>query len=173
MKTDPSDTLRPMNTDPKTELLLNAYLDGELGPEETARAERLLAEDAAAGEYLKSLRGLRRKLDGAHVRPSSNQPSWASVARRLESGNPAAGSVSRLLYSLTTGAVALILMGLIFWMPPSADPPLQGPRPIEEWSGVVEMVETDLENATPVVYLDEPSGWTVVWILQNPGNGDG
>jgi sugar-specific transcriptional regulator TrmB len=30
----------------------------------------------------------------------------------------------------------------------------------------VYMVETDLENATPVVYLDEPSGWTVVWVVE-------
>jgi anti-sigma factor RsiW len=162
-----------MKIDPQTERLLNAYLDGELGPEEAAGVEHLLDGDAAAREYFESLRSLRRKIDRAHVRPPGTQPSWASVARRLESGNPPAGSASRLLYSFSTGAVALILMGLIFWMPPSADPPVQGPRPIEEWSGVVEMVETDLENATPVVYLDEPSGWTVVWILQNPGNGEG
>ena len=30
----------------------------------------------------------------------------------------------------------------------------------------VEMVETELEGATPIVYIDEPSGWTVVWVVE-------
>jgi hypothetical protein len=38
---------------------------------------------------------------------------------------------------------------------------------------LVEMVETDLENTVPVVYLDQPSGWTVVWVIEEAESSDG
>ena len=31
---------------------------------------------------------------------------------------------------------------------------------------VVEFVDTDIPDASPVVYTDEQSGWTVVWVTE-------
>ncbi|MBN2021711.1 MAG: hypothetical protein JW809_02870 [Pirellulales bacterium] len=119
-----------MNDIPRDELL-SAYLDGELSPEETLRAERLLAADPAARQCLDELRAVGdalralptltlgenlsdRVLQAAERRmlaaPLPKTPpvvpagrTWQAVARRLL--NPRA-----LAWSGTIVAVALLVM---------------------------------------------------------------
>jgi hypothetical protein len=37
---------------------------------------------------------------------------------------------------------------------------------------VVEFVDTDIPDVSPVVYTDEISGWTVVWVAEMDPIGD-
>ncbi len=138
---------------------LNAYFDGEL-PETEARAVREgLGRNPEERAALARMERLRGGCSGAHQ--TAVQPSWASVRNRLRQGDPALTRWNNLTYNLVSGLVAVLVLGLL----------LIGPRTGEEPDGLllvdrVEMVETDLQGATSVVYFDEPSGWTVVWVLE-------
>ena len=65
---------------------------------------------------------------------------------------------------LMTTAAAVMLFGMALWWPfrDAGQPDLPEATP----APAVMMVETDLKDATPVVYIDQPSGWTVVWVLE-------
>ena len=59
--------------------------------------------------------------------------------------------------------IHILLVGMGIWFPLR-----QMGHQDEAFSlgSTVQMVETDLEGATPIVYIDEPSGWTVVWVVE-------
>jgi hypothetical protein len=57
-------------------------------------------------------------------------------------------------------AAAIGLLGLVLWSSFPGRDPTPSPQPVV-------MVETDFEDSTPIVYLDEESGWTIVWVEPN------
>jgi hypothetical protein len=63
------------------------------------------------------------------------------------------------------GAVAAVmLLGIAVWLPFRQAGEI--PPATDLLVDRVELVETDLEGATAVVYLDQPSGWTVIWVFE-------
>ncbi len=86
-----------------------AYLDGSLGPEDTARANQLLEVDPRAKSEFEGLKALRDHLSGlAHLEPIP--------FGRLESGMRSVRRVKRIRWTLGTAAaaVALTAFGLAF-----------------------------------------------------------
>lgn len=142
---------------------LTAWFDGEL-PDDSG-VKDLLEKDPEARAFIDDLRQMRKVLSGAHSRAQSEAPDWEEFSQRLDESS----SGSKLLtLPRAIGAVAAVMaLGMALWIPfrnvginqPTAQPELM--------VNSVEMVETDIENATPVVYLDQPSGWTVVWVLED------
>ncbi|HKJ89517.1 MAG TPA: hypothetical protein VJ960_00170 [Oceanipulchritudo sp.] len=145
--------------DKDKQIYLSALFDGELPEAETKAARERLGEDPGGRAFMARLEGLRAGSSEAHR--TTVRPDWVSVQNRLKRGDPALTRWNRLTYTFLSGLVAIAIFGLL----------LIGPRNPETGRGLllvdrVEMVETDLEGATPVVFLDEPSGWTVVWVLE-------
>ena len=141
------------------EIRLSAFLDGELPQAEAVKIREDLQEDAEGRAFLARLEALRGSSREAHR--TTARPDWASVRNRVRRGDPALTRWNYFTYHLASGLVATLLFGLLLFGPTSAEK-----RSKVLFGDRVEMVETDLEGATPVVFLDEPSGWTVVWVLE-------
>ena len=170
---------------------LAAWFDGE--SVDQAEVEAILEKDAEARAYIEELQTTRSALAGAHARGTIPAPEWESVATRLDEGEVAGGiarsrasSIARILSpgvarSRATGGpgrvlsfpralaavAAIMILGIAIWIPFRQASISQSTASSELMVNSVEMVETDLEGVTPVVYLDQPSGWTVVWVLED------
>lgn len=145
---------------------LTAWFDGEL-PDDSG-IEALLEKDADARAYVNELRQMRKALDGAHAEARTPAPDWETFSSRLDE-QPASSDGARVLsFPRALAAVAAVMiLGMAIWIP-FRQASINTRASDSEWVvNSVEMVETDIENATPVVYLDQPSGWTVVWVLDD------
>ncbi|NDV63059.1 hypothetical protein G0Q06_11395 [Puniceicoccales bacterium CK1056] len=144
---------------------LTAWFDGELPAD--AGIEALLEKDPKARAYIEELQQMREALAGAHTQSNHPVPEWASVQARLD--EDASQKPFRLLtFPRALGAVAAVMvLGMALWIPFRQASISQSTAQPELMVNSVEMVETDLEGVTPVVYLDQPSGWTVVWVLED------
>lgn len=148
---------------------LAAWFDGEAGEAEAARIGALLKQDAHARAYLEELRQTREALAGAHKERRSPVPEWHSFSARLDEPERAHRQTV-LSFPRMLGAVAAVMvLGMAVWIPFRQASISQSTARAELLVNSVELVETDLVGATPVVYLDQPSGWTVVWILEDSG----
>lgn len=148
---------------------LAAWFDGEAGDAEAARIGAMLEQDVQARAYLEELRRTRAALAGAHTKRRSAVPEWQSFSARLD--EPERGRLQSVLsFPRMLGAVAAVMvLGMAVWIPFRQASISQSTARAELMVNSVELVETDLEGATPVVYLDQPSGWTVVWVLEKTG----
>lgn len=148
----------------ETRSQLNAWFDGELSPAEQQRAQFLVESDPEAKAYVEELRRTREVLKAAHAHPSHAIPEWSQFEARLERPRPAQVlTISRMLLT----AAAVMVLGMAVWWPLRKAGIHQSMASEELHVERVELVETDLEGATPIVYLDQPSGWTVVWVVES------
>lgn len=136
---------------------LHAYLDGELTPAERHRVEAWLAEDAEARRELDALRQIRNSVQAAPTPAPDVEAAWKALSKKLN-GSPAKRTIPFPVP--LTAAAAIALLGLVLWSSFPGREPTPSPQPVV-------MVETDLEDSTPIVYLDEESGWTIVWVEPN------
>ena len=70
-----------------------------------------------------------------------------------------------LLFKAAGIAAAITLVATLLWL----NLPKDEEQMIERYAAsesVVEFVDTDIPDASPVVYTDEQSGWTVVWVTE-------
>lgn len=147
----------------ETQQRLEAWFDGELTSAEHAAVEALLDKDAAARAYVDQLARTRELLQGAHVSTVDGDAAWESVQERLDEADRQRSARILSFPQLLAAAAAVMLVGMGIWFP------LRKMGAVEEayaLESTVHMVETELENATPIVYIDEPSGWTVVWVVE-------
>jgi len=150
---------RLINMNETDNRLIEAWFDGEASPEDSAKTVELLKSDSEAKAYLETLKSVRKSLKDSY--PESTSPvSWAEVYDSVES------TEHRKVVSfprIVSAVAAILVLGMALWYPMR-----QAGRevPAMSFTSSVEMVETDLEGATPVVYLDQPSGWTVVWVVE-------
>lgn len=143
---------------------LQAWFDGEVSASECAEIEAMLDAEPEAREYLDALSRTREALNASHLRKVDTGAAWGDLL--VELGRSDKRHAGKLLNfpQLTAVAAAVVVFGMALWIPfRNAGQPSAGDAGLES---MVEMVETDLENATPVVYIDQPSGWTVVWVLE-------
>lgn len=152
--------------------LLSRSLDGELSPAEQARLERLLAEDAGLRQREQDWRALGDRLRAEPVPPPPTpEAAWMDVQRAIRlSKDDAVESTSPVFgWRLRGLAVMLLLVmaGLGWWAYQSGRP-LPAVAPVtaraDGKSVEVEFVETDIPGASPMVYEDSETGWTVVWV---------
>ncbi|MBT5901853.1 MAG: hypothetical protein HOH58_07065 [Opitutaceae bacterium] len=110
---------------------------------------------------------------------------WHAVRRRIRSGEAKTvggglPSWSRLL-RVALPMTAAFAIAINFWpAPTSPDSPLDGPLLAHRESGWDEMhehftyeahaefVETEDQEVSPFVYVDEESGWLIVWASEVP-----
>jgi len=148
----------------QTEQRLQAWFDKELGPDEARAVEALLEGDGEARAYVEQLERMRASLQQAHAEGRMAAPAWEQLAGRLD--RPAAGARRPAIgFPRMIGAVAAVmLLGIAVWLPFRQAGEI--PPATDLLVDRVELVETDLEGATAVVYLDQPSGWTVIWVFE-------
>ncbi len=103
---------------------------------------------------------------------------WHAVRRRIRSNDtvPAKGGLptwSQLL-KLAVPMAAAFAIAINFWPEPKPVPSIMGPSVVaqHDWSDIhdhftyvahAEYVETEDEDVSPFVYVDEESGWLIVW----------
>lgn len=148
-----------------TAIRLAAWFDGEARPEEIPELEALIASDPEARAYLEELERTRKALREVEVPLVEEDAAWNSFRERLREADPVPSRPKVLAFPrYATAAAAILALGIGLWWPFRQ----AGQLPAEEGlESAVLLVETDLENATPVVYIDEPSGWTIVWVLED------
>jgi anti-sigma factor RsiW len=144
-----------------------AWFDGEIEGSAADRIEALLADDAEARAYVAELQQTREVLAGAHKERRFPVPEWEAFSARLD--EPAGASAGGILsFPKALGAVAAVMvLGIAVWIPFRQASISQSTAGADLRVDSVEMVETDLEGVTPIVFLDQPSGWTVVWVLED------
>jgi anti-sigma factor RsiW len=154
----------------ETQQRLQAWFDNELDAAGAREVEALLERDAGARAHVEALRRTRAALTAAHRDPELPAPGWDDVAAGMDF--PRQGRLRQTVpFPRMIGAVAAImLLGVAVWLP-FRQAGQSAAAEADMRVGRVELVETDLEGATSIVFLDQPSGWTVVWILEaeDPG----
>lgn len=142
------------------------YLDGECTPEESAQLDARLQEDPQAARKLEEL--TRQQTAWQAMPPvleeTEVEADWDALKKKILTGevpSPQRPQVNWLAWShyWKWGAAAAVfaLASIVFFLPRSEAPNASA-------YNVVEAVETDLEGAPPIIYLDKQSGWTVVWV---------
>ncbi len=151
---------------PKNTEQLNAYVDDELNSEDRKAVEAWIAEDPQAFEELKRLKALSSQIKKADAVQQNTDEAWQIFSTKLTSTEPAqqakSSPVVPFLASLSTIAAAL-LIGLLLWLaiPQSKSELISN---VDSENFIVEMVETEIEDSSSIVYIDPESGWTVVWV---------
>src|SRR6059058_6488312 len=127
--------MEPTNHDPRSGpdelpprvVWLMAYLDGELGPDERARVESWIAQDAEAHHQVEEERR-RRELFGAAQPPEPSPRAWTNALAGIESAlrqaPPVGGRRPRTLWVIAGLTAAAVLAGV--WI---ARENLPRPRP--------------------------------------------
>lgn len=142
---------------------LEAWFDGEVSPGECAEIEELLRTDETARSYVAKLERMREALEGAHVAKPDGGAALESLREELDKAEWRRSSRVLSFSQIVAAAAAVMLVGMGIWFPLRQMGMKDEAYSLET---TVYMVETELEGATPIVYIDEPSGWTVVWVVE-------
>ena len=147
-------------------------LDGELNQDELDKVQRLMARDphASACRAAWARQGdLLRNLPA----PAGPNPAlvWERVQAELALPVPAPIVFPRRMIYAAAAALVLVA-GTWSWLGSrDATSPVFAGNPAE--ANVVEYVEAELPNHSPVVYVDAESGATVIWMEEWVDEGDG
>lgn len=141
--------------------LLVAEPDGVLSPVELARIEEHLALCEACRRqraHLKMLPARMRDATEAFSSPDIEQE-WREVRRRIQSSNPAGEASFAWRRSLTWGlpiaAAAVLTLAAVYR-------PLPDPGTSVPITARAEFVQSEGSGST-LVYVDQESGWLIVW----------
>jgi hypothetical protein len=154
------------------EIRINAYLDVELTLEAKREVEALLRRDSEARAYLDQLAAVQ-VIISKHTIP--HQPNvdeeWEAVLAKLHTCGRGDNNEGRTIpFTLKVAALAAVVSaGFFAWYSLSTKAPSLEHL---QYSNEIEIVETTIENASSVIYVDEPSGWTVVWVTEEPYEDD-
>lgn len=149
---------------------LGALVDGELSPHDAAAVTELLETHREARLHLNALEESRAMLRPGNS-PTRPIPEWDFLKKKFQEQEATVLRRNGFKWAAgvilgSGGALAALFLGIRAPIVPTA------PEPV--WlAPVVDMVETDLQNTVPVVYRDQASGWTVVWIIEDPARGEG
>lgn len=138
---------------------LQAFHDGELNTEDCTAVEGWLATCPEARAHLAEIQALSDRVTPIEMPIPDVETEWGKVRQSIEAPS------NVLSFPRKLGAIAAVLIvGAVAWFSFNADQ-TQGTE-ANYLAENVEMVETELEGATPIVYIDEESGWTVVWVTE-------
>jgi predicted anti-sigma-YlaC factor YlaD len=101
----------------------------------------------------------------AHVKIPDAEETWEEIRSQLDQHETVSrGNLlpfpSIIRWASAAAAVIAISLGVRFVV---QEPSLE----TYAFHNEVEFVETDIPNSSPVVYVDDESGWTIVWILES------
>ncbi|MGJ8652964.1 MAG: anti-sigma factor family protein [Opitutaceae bacterium] len=138
---------------------LQSYHDGELNVDDCAAVEKWLEACPEARAQLAEMQALSETLTPVEVPVPDVEAEWGKVRQSIEAPS------NVLSFSRKLGAIAAVcVFGVVAWFTFNTDQ-TQGPAD-HSLAENVEMVETEIEGASPIVYIDEESGWTVVWVSE-------
>ncbi len=148
--------------------LMSQLLDGELSPENADRLSRFLESNPDAMDWMESSQlatGLEPELSGF-----DQSAQWSAVNTSIGTHVEPERKSSNLiafppLVKALGIAAAVAFVASFAWKNISSDPAVVTERYAASES-VVEYVDTEIPDASPVVYTDAESGWTVVWVTE-------
>ena len=144
--------------DNSTVELLGAYFDGELTGEQQDAVHDILKGNPEARDFLRSLEDSRTLM-----RSNGHPPEWHSIKAKYSKGAQKKHRVFN--WGMGMGLIAGVTAVLVTTLNLS-HPAISNRSTDLSTSPIVEMVETDLQNTVPIVYVDEASGWTIVWVIE-------
>ncbi len=153
---------------------MSRLIDGELSASDADRLHTYLEANPDSVDWLESTHLIQTSDDTAAGVTVDSKAAWQAIQAELPHEanvtptNESSGSLLRFpILSQALGyAAAFALIGSIAWTSltrPAVD------RFSESYAAsesVVEFVDTEIPDASPIVYTDEASGWTVVWVEQ-------
>lgn len=153
----------------EAQLLMSQLIDGEISPNDADRLHLYLEEHPEATQWMESSQLAaepffpnpeidsvdmwRRIRDEIAPEPSMEQRSSKVIAFPT-------------IFKLIGAAAALALVASLVWKTAAPDSGYIATERYAASESVVEFVDTDIPGASPVVYTDEISGWTVVWVAE-------
>ena len=152
----------------EAQLFMSRLLDGELSPDDANRLHAFLGENPDAMDWMESNQLIH---DSESTTPFVDVDSlWNDLEPALEDRGQAPKKNDKFLHFpvlfKTLGyAAALTLFASILWTSFVSSTDVSTERYAASES-VVEFVDTEIPDASPVVYTDEASGWTVVWVSE-------
>ena len=155
---------------------LNRYFDGDLTAEELAILEEALEENADLKDQLSEIQdfaNLHRESMPEEKDEFFIEQQFREIQQQLEPETARRSNVipfpTRWFFNTVGIAAALLLTvtGIWMWNRSTRD----------SWDNSaadVAFVDTDIDGASSMVYVDEQSGWTFVWldVPENSDNGD-
>ncbi len=151
---------------------LSQALDGELSPRRLRRLEKLLTEDPALADLQEQWLAIGQSCRAQSVEPPQTpEAAWQNVQRAIrlsqdEVAEPTPTAVVGGLWrwGLSVAAVLLLFAGTWWGLRPTGEP--WATVPVAERTQV-EWVESDLPDAISMVYEDEDTGLTVIWVMMD------
>lgn len=152
----------------ETALKVQAWVDGELPPEETQSVARLVETDLAAAELATELRQTRRAVHGNELPrkvSDSREFYWSQIQRRIDAqekaadSHPAKRSIAWWLRVLVP-AGTLAALALVF-----------APSLLKSRQAVIptgsSVAESTLDDSSSITFRSDAEGMTVVWVTSN------
>lgn len=147
---------------------MSQLLDGELSPDDADRLHAFLNRNPEAMDWMESNQLIHDSENATSIIDVDS--AWQNIEANLASQNPTPKKTGKLLHFpvlfQTLGyAAALTLFASLLWTSFISSPDANTERYAASES-VVEYVDTEIPDASPIVYTDEASGWTVVWVTE-------
>ncbi|MEM7792525.1 MAG: hypothetical protein AAF546_14065 [Verrucomicrobiota bacterium] len=139
---------------PEENLRLQAYFDDELPARERRVVEDWLESSPEGRIQLEQWQRLRSNLSVDALPVPDPEKEWEDVREQIEI--PTRRTRTTPFPRIIGAAAAILAFALVFRF-------TTAPTPAEESHPVV-LVDTEIEDASAIVYVDEESGWTVVWV---------
>jgi len=148
---------------------ISAAMDGELSPRRRARLDRHLETCAGCRAAREAWGGYGVRLKaGVPPAPPAEQ-AWLDIRRAIRTSRPepepAGVPWARLRWAVAAAVVLLAAVSVPLFRRAGPAEQAGGAAPRTE----VEMVETSLPGAMMMVYEDEESGMTMIWVVEANG----
>ena len=161
-------------TESEARLLMSCLMDGELPADDADRLFQFLEANPDAIDWMESNQAIADSNSGTEYVVSHT--SWGKIQTAISEDTGGKGASSKLilfppLFRVLGIAAAIALVASIVWK----NLPSTQKEVTERYAAsqsVVEFVDTDIPDVSPVVYTDEISGWTVVWVAEMDPIGD-
>lgn len=157
----------------KAEQWMSMAMDGELSARRQARLDVYLEKhpevEQACGEWGNF--GERLRQDPV-IPPQTPAAAWQDVQRAIRLQNSDLNMVSTSIRHIALGwasaavAAILLLAGAGVWLLGSGKQGLPVPIAVADRTQV-EWIETDVPDAMSMVYEDETTGLTVIWVMMD------
>lgn len=144
---------------------MSQLLDGELPPQDAQRLNAYLEANPDQMDWMESNALVTQASFPTRDTARDSTATWAAVHAAIakEDHQEDEGKVIAFpkLFRNLSIAAAVAVVGTIAWL--NIGP---ADAPFEESYASIEFVDTDIPDASPIVYTDEESGWNVVWVEQ-------